>query len=328
MFTHNISQITPDGSARHFYRQKIADKSYIIMQPGQSPGGLAEANSYVQIGNHLANRGIPVPRIYDFDPVTGTITMEDLGDLHLQTIALQYLHNNNWQALTGLYESVLLLLIKMQFEGIVDFQNSWCFDTPSYDAGFAFKREALYFIENFACDLVGVSPKLRAALVTELQEFCALLNQVMEPICLLHRDFQSRNILWANDTPYIIDFQGARIGPPFYDLASLLFDPYIPLPDAFIMKLLDFYIQATTSTSTYIHLSSKDIYNAFRIYGIIRLIQAIAAYSFLWRKQGKTHFRNYIAPATNRLLSILTIHKIHLDNLSIVLQNGLNIVTT
>ena len=29
---------------------------------------------------------------------------------------------------------------------------------------------------------------------------------------------------------WLIDFQGARLGPPQYDLASLLLDPYVNLP--------------------------------------------------------------------------------------------------
>jgi len=43
----------------------------------------------------------------------------------------------------------------------------------------------------------------------------------------MHRDFQSKNLMIKNEQIFVIDFQGARLGPPSYDLASLLFDPYV-----------------------------------------------------------------------------------------------------
>ena len=46
----------------------------------------------------------------------------------------------------------------------------------------------------------------------------------------LHRDFQSMNLKLYSGALWIIDFQGARFGPPQYDLASFLFDPYVELP--------------------------------------------------------------------------------------------------
>jgi aminoglycoside/choline kinase family phosphotransferase len=46
---------------------------------------------------------------------------------------------------------------------------------------------------------------------------------------LVHRDFQSQNIIVWNEQAYLIDFQGVRPGLPQYDLASLLFDPYVAL---------------------------------------------------------------------------------------------------
>jgi aminoglycoside/choline kinase family phosphotransferase len=47
----------------------------------------------------------------------------------------------------------------------------------------------------------------------------------------MHRDYHSRNLLiTAADSPGVIDFQGAMLGPLTYDLASLLRDCYIVWP--------------------------------------------------------------------------------------------------
>ena len=57
---------------------------------------------------------------------------------------------------------------------------------------------------------------------------------------LMHRDFQSRNIMLRGKDPFIIDFQGARKGPIQYDLASLLIDPYVGLSESLQEELFEY----------------------------------------------------------------------------------------
>ena len=52
------------------------------------------------------------------------------------------------------------------------------------------------------------------------------------PRVLVHRDFQSQNILIHDGQAHLIDFQGLRPGLAHYDLASLLYDPYVRLSPA------------------------------------------------------------------------------------------------
>ncbi len=327
MTLNNHYKITPDGSNRRFYRRMRGDESTIVMEPGESPGGISEAESYVQIGRHLHKKGVSVPQIYEFDSNAGTVTMEDLGDIHLQTITLQCLRTGDMQTIQASYETTIDMMTTMQFEGIKGFQIAWCFDTPIYDADFAFQREAIYFVDAFACELVGIDSRQKKELLNELHSLCMCLNSSSWPVCLLHRDFQSRNILWHKGIPWLIDFQGARPGPPFYDLASLLLDPYVQLPDTLIQKLLEFYIESA-KIKKYIELTVGEINKTFRTYGTIRLIQAIAAYSFLWRKMNKNHFRRYIEPAIGRLLRLLESKASEFNGLKTVLQHGLDKVKT
>ena len=49
------------------------------------------------------------------------------------------------------------------------------------------------------------------------------------PRVLVHRDFQSQNIIVREEEAYLIDFQGMRPGLAEYDFASLLYDPYVNL---------------------------------------------------------------------------------------------------
>ena len=56
------------------------------------------------------------------------------------------------------------------------------------------------------------------------------------PRVLTHRDFHSRNLMSYRGQLYWIDFQDARMGPPHYDLASLLRDSYVDLDEDFVAE--------------------------------------------------------------------------------------------
>ena len=59
---------------------------------------------------------------------------------------------------------------------------------------------------------------------------------------ILHRDFQSQNLMVKPDgTVHVIDYQGSRMGSVYYDLASLLLDPYVGLSDGEIDGLLRYF---------------------------------------------------------------------------------------
>src|SRR4029077_2472273 len=89
-----------------------------------------------------------------------------------------------------------------------------------------------YFkMENAAITVLGALPRLRS-IAEQLDR---------RPRVLVHRDFQSQNILIRNQQAYLIDFQGMRPGLPEYDLASLLYDPYVQVSAAERKKLLGFY---------------------------------------------------------------------------------------
>jgi aminoglycoside/choline kinase family phosphotransferase len=94
-----------------------------------------------------------------------------------------------------------------------------------------YQWEQHYFFENclgnyFALDQAGVVELSRLPVFIEIAERLASLPRV-----LVHRDFQSQNIIIRNGHAYLIDFQGMRPGLSKYDLASLLYDPYVELSE-------------------------------------------------------------------------------------------------
>lgn len=74
-----------------------------------------------------------------------------------------------------------------------------------------------------------------------LEEACRYLEKYPFRV-FSHRDFHCRNLLLSPEGSIIlIDFQDARMGTPQYDLASILYDSYYPLPREFRKEMLDWF---------------------------------------------------------------------------------------
>ncbi len=144
---------------------------------------------------------------------------------------------------------------------------------------------------------------------------------------VIHRDFQSQNIMITRGTPRLVDYQGARIGPPAYDLASILWDPYYPIDDDSRERLLNYYINEVSKICSGKHLmktnppsppllkggkggllDNRDIFfneiefkSALLPCRLQRHMQALGAYGFLSKIKGKKYFMKYV-PEGLRLL--------------------------
>jgi len=119
------------------------------------------------------------------------------------------------------------------------------------------------------------------------------------PRALLHRDFQSTNVMLIGSVAYLIDYQGMRWGLPAYDLASMIYDPYAPFTESEREDLIaDTFALASASPE------ALDL-DAFRRRLVQcatqRLMQALGAYGFLSAVKGKTEFLQHIPVAKERL---------------------------
>jgi len=108
--------------------------------------------------------------------------------------------------------------------------------------------------------------------------------------------------------PRLVDYQSARVGPPAYDVVSLLYDPYSRLEDDTRERLLDYYVKRLTNPpqSPFTKGGLRGITgNEFRETllpcRLQRHMQALGAYGFLSRIKGKEYFLKYV-PEGLRLL--------------------------
>jgi aminoglycoside/choline kinase family phosphotransferase len=141
-----------------------------------------------------------------------------------------------------------------------------------------------------------------------------------KPRQLVHRDFQSQNILVRNGSAVFIDFQGMRPGLAQYDLASLLCDPYVTISAEERSYLLEYYRNILEESGAPV---DGDFDRVFWQCAVQRLMQALGAYGFLSIHRGKPTFRAHVAPALIRLREALSnLHaEDRLNDLEILVSN-------
>jgi N-acetylmuramate 1-kinase len=290
-----VQPLAADGSDRQFYRLTRPGGSRICLYHPNPPGDrITENDSYYYIGQHLRRQGAPVPEIFTYCREEGWFLLEDLGDISLQQ---HYCRQTDPEAQQVLYLQALDVLIRLQIWGTKDFSSDWCFDTPEYDSNLVRQREFGYFTEAFIQGYLG----LDVAPEPLNEEFERLLPRVLSSLqkSFLHRDFQSRNLMVQQNRLWLIDFQGARLGPQQYDLASLLLDPYVNLAPARQESLVSAYLDRLQP-----HFAIDPVVwrRQYTYVALCRNLQILGAYGFLSHRKGKKFFEQFIPIACRSLL--------------------------
>ncbi len=284
---YSLLPLQGDGSLRKFFRVFLPNKEtkiLIIPQPGEF--GLREAASYAAIGQYLYEQGIPVPRIYAYDKRLGFLLIEDLGELRLQDLLPKQRF--------PIYREIISVLHKFQ-EAVNEFDLKFCLETTHYNHHLMWEKEALYFVEAFLKGYLRLNPNFY--LLDELNTLCREAEEVFTDVVLLHRDFQSRNIMVKAGRPYVIDFQGTRLGPPSYDLASLLIDPYVNLTLQEKEQLFEYYLEISGRRR-------EPFEQEFKYLILFRNLQILGAFAKL-SSIGKQWFTKYIPQAIYTLREIV-----------------------
>lgn len=293
-------EVAGDGSARRFYRVRGGSGSWVVMisdHPSQDQRGITENDSFLYIAEHLRGKGISVPAIYAHDKEQGYFLLEDLGDLHLQVEIMRT--RGDHQRIMNIYQGVIGLLIIIQVEGRGGFDPSRTHNPP-YDRDFMLAWELGYFHAAFLVDYLGLPIP-----VEELRdEFETLAEEAAQAQggFFLYRDFQSRNIMVRDEGLGFLDFQGARLGPLQYDLASLLLDPYVELDEGIQEELMAYYLRQIQGQ---IPLDEGAFRKYYPLIAIHRAMQVLGAFAFLSRRRGKVYYEQYIPPAVRNLRTLL-----------------------
>lgn len=303
-----FSPIAGDGSKRIFWRvgDPRSDLTYIAMENAPIDDFSKRENAaYLNIGRHLRNKGLPLPEIYRFDLGKGWFIMEDFGDVNLQTACERVKER------VPLYAPVVETLFVQQTRGSEGFDTEWTCQTETYDREVMRRYEVEYFKEAFLGTYLGFRkgwPGLESSFEHLIEEASKAENRFF-----LHRDFQSRNIMITGEKIGILDWQGGRLGPLAYDLASLLIDPYTKLPDLEKEEIYSTYLQLLRQKEPDRVASFE---KSFPYLAVQRNLQILGAFSFLSRVRGKTYFEEYIPGAVKSLQHLLeTVKEANLSGL-------------
>ncbi len=294
-----IDKLAGDGSDRLWYRVSYKKQSFVISDHGICLPKSVERlqlNAFIHIGNHLFSKKINVPRILNHDALSGMVILDDLGDVHLETIIKQ---QNNTQFTVKLYKKVVDSLIDFSFKGFQGFKKEWTCQTQRYSKTLILENECQYFWEAFVKKYL----KIDTPFEDYLNEFDHIADLALKNgfIGLMHRDLQSRNIMIKNDRPFFIDFQSARQGPLQYDLASLLIDPYVHLKDHIRKDLLKY----TTKKLNLDTIETTNFLESYHYCCLTRNLQILGAFSFLSLTKKKKQFEQYIPEAVYSLKNII-----------------------
>lgn len=268
--------ITHGGSDRDFFRARHSTgASWVVMRYTDAR---EENVLYAAIAGFLRDRGLAVPELYFHDAARKLIGLQDLGDESLYTAA----HSTG-----GAGGAIPLYLDALdQARRLHTIETATVPLMPGFDDKL-YRWERQYFLENLVERWGGIHPDeaARAALEREGEEMAAQLLAL--PRCLIHRDFQSQNLMARDGRAWLIDFQGMRWGHAAYDIASLLYDPYVDLGPERRGRLLAHYVEAAGGDA---HAFGA----AFHRAAAQRLMQALGAYGFLGLVKGKKEFLRHI----------------------------------
>jgi len=283
-----LSSLEGRGSDRTFFRltwNRMDSAVLIHYDPKR-----VENTYYADIAAFLHEIGVAAPHVIRHDPAGCLIVMEDLGESDLWSY-----RESPWEIRRTLYQKTLTLTHRLHSFPKDDFPSGRVRVMEGFGPHL-YRSERDYFKKHFVREVCKVTLGLsfERELETELSALAERLGGTGR--CLVHRDLQSHNVMIRDGEPLFIDFQGMRFGSSFYDLGSLLCDPYVNLSEEEQDELLSFYY----GLSTWDH-DWATFQNIFWEASAQRLMQALGAYGFLALQKDLKAFLGHIPAGLHHL---------------------------
>ena len=296
-----------DASTRIFERLTLDGKNAVLMNAPPRPDGpplrdgkpysaiahLAETTiPYIAMATGLRDRNMSAPTILHADPANGLIIMEDLGDERIVA-------GDPPAPIPERYEAAIDLLVSLHRRKLPDdlpLAPQLRYELPRYDMP-AFLIEAELLFDWYL-------PRLGApAGDAARQAFITLWSEALAPAVAAHaattwvlRDYHSPNLLWLAERADVarvglLDFQDALLGPAAYDVASLLQDARVDVPEAMEVALLSRYVRARQSDRRF------DTAEFTRLYATLaaqRATKILGIFARLDRRDGKPQYLRHL----------------------------------
>jgi aminoglycoside/choline kinase family phosphotransferase len=269
-------------------------------KPYSAIAHLAEdVKPFVAMARALRGRGFSAPEIYAADLGEGLLVLEDLGGEGVVA-------SDTGAPIQERYATavdVLVALHRQALPQVLPVAPRIDHPLPPYDLD-AFLIEAELLLDWYVPHRGGaVAPPARS-------EFLALwrasLQRAIEaPPTWVLRDYHSPNLLWLAQRQGmarvgLLDFQDALLGPPAYDLVSLLQDARVDVPEQLEMALLGGYVRARQASDP--GFRAAEFLELYATLGAQRATKILGIFARLDRRDGKPQYLRHL-PRVYRYLS-------------------------
>ncbi len=279
------------GSDRKYSRVKREGKTAVLMQCAE---GDLDFTRHIEYTRFFRKFALPVPGLISVETERAIAFFEDLGDMSLYSWLKCPRESSR---IERLYRKALDILVMLHSTITGHVAECPLLANRIFDYDHL-RWETAYFIKRFVEGVRGMAQYNSKVLEDEFNRLALKVDSF--PKTVIHRDFQSQNIMVVQpETPRLIDYQGARMAPPGYDVVSLLWDPYFRLDDAMRTRLVEYYMDCMHAGDT-----GPDV-EKFRATllpcRLQRHMQALGAYGFLSSVKGKKYFLKHVPEALTML---------------------------
>src|SRR6267154_2982739 len=255
--------------------------------------------AFLEFSRHFRRHGLPVPEIYADDLRHGSYIEQDLGDTTLfEFLVANRAGENIAPAVVDAYIKVVQMLPRFQVEAGRDLNYKVCYPRGSFD------RQSiawdLNYFKYYFLRLAGIAFN-EQALEDDFGRLTKFLLGAPREY-FLYRDFQSRNIMLRDGSPFFLDYQGGRKGALQYDIASLLYDAKADLPPSLREQLLNHYLDTLAG---FVALDRDVFLQHYYAYVYILIMQSLCAYGFRGFYERKSHFLQSVPYALKNLRWLL-----------------------
>jgi len=295
-----------DASTRVYEQIFLNGKSAILMNsPRRADGPPVRGNKsysavahlaedvkpFVAMANGLRERGFSAPEILEADLDHGFLILEDLGSEPVVAgtppAPIQKRYEAAVDTLLALHELWLpeVLPVTPGIEHVI----------PRYSLD-ALLIEAELLLDWYIPFAGGSVSESMRTMFTDLWRGAMLPVLTTEPTWVL-RDYHSPNLLWLPEREGIqhvglLDFQDAVMGPPAYDLASLLQDARVDVPEAMELSLLTHYCRTRKYHNP--HFQVAPFAETYAILAAQRATKILGIFARLNLRDGKPQYLRHI----------------------------------
>ncbi|MFZ3128076.1 MAG: phosphotransferase [Rhodoferax sp.] len=271
-----------DASFRRYLRVDSPTRSLVIMD---APPDKENCQPFVQVARLMADAGLKVPEVLDWDEANGFMLLTDLG---AQTL-MQVIDPAAPPPLP-LYQEAVDTLIQWQLAsrpGVL----------PPYDQALL-QRELQLFPDWYIGQYRQVT--LDAAQRKVLDDvFAAIIrNNLAWPSVYVHRDFMPRNLMVGpggvarvhDEKLGVLDFQDAVYGPITYDIASLMRDAFLSWEEDFCLDVTIRYWEKARKAGLSVGDDFGAFYQAVEWMGLQRHLKVAGIFARLTLRDGKPQY--------------------------------------